>query len=314
MSLNHTRAEVTRAESDIADLGKRVSAETAKEADLIRKQAAINSSLNGKISPSQLSSKLRDLERVTKDMSRVQAAQADMQKRVSQKRSDLARYQDRLAREEAAERKKLDEEEKRRRSERDYYTRSLEAQMRTMRETEFTAFARPAPETEPDFDVFVSHASEDKDDFVRDLALGLQARGVRVWYDEFSLKWGDSLRRKIDQGLARSRFGIVVLSEAFFRKEWPQRELDGLVAMEVDGKSRILPIWHKVSKDEVRRFSPTLADKLAMNTVMSGMDEIVDQLVALVGPADDGLMQASLTPSVPEAIDPVPPQADDRIR
>jgi len=290
LSLNHTRAEVTRAESDIADLGKKLSVETAKEADLIRKQADINSSLNGKVSPSQLSSKFRDRERVTKDLSRVQAAQADLQKRVFQKRSNLARHQDRLAREEAAERKKLDEEEKRRRSERDYYTRGLEARMQAMRETESTALARPAPEAEPNFDVFISHASEDKDGFVRGLASALQARGVRVWYDEFSLKWGDSLRRKIDQGLARSRFGVVVLSEAFFRKEWPQRELDGLVALEVDGKSRILPIWHKVSKDEVRRFSPTLADKLAMNTTMSDMDEIVDELVALLGPTDDGLI------------------------
>ena len=286
LSLNYARTEVARAQSDIADLGKKLSAETAKEADLLHKQANISSSLNGKISPSQLSSKLRELEHLTKDLSRVQAAQADIQKRIAQKRSDLARHQERLAQEEGRERKKLDDEEKRRRSERDSYTRGLEARMRTMRTVEAATIAQLGPETEPEFDVFISHASEDKGEFVRELALALQARGVRVWYDEFSLKWGDSLRRKIDQGLARSRFGIVVLSEAFFRKEWPQRELDGLVAMEADGKARILPIWHKVSKDEVRQFSPTLADKLAMNTAMSGMDEIVDQLVTLLGPTD----------------------------
>lgn len=282
MSINSARTDVARAQSDIADLGKKLSAETAKEANLIGKQANINSSLSGKNNLSQVASKLRDLERVTKELSGVQAAQSDIQKRISQKRSDLARHQDRLGREEAAEHKKLDEEEKRRRSEQDLYTRGLETRTRSMRAAE-AAFTRLATEAEPDFDVFISHASEDQADFVRGLASALQARGVRVWYAEFSLKWGDSLRRKIDNGLARSRFGIVVLSEWFFRKEWPQRELDGLVALEVDGRSRILPIWHKVSKDEVRRFSPTLADKLAMNTAMSGMDEIVDQLVALLG-------------------------------
>src|SRR4051812_4935086 len=51
-----------------------------------------------------------------------------------------------------------------------------------------------------DFDVFISHAAEDKDSLVRPLALGLQDRGLSVWFDEFELRVGDSLRRKIDAG------------------------------------------------------------------------------------------------------------------
>lgn len=286
MSLSSARSDVARAQSDVADLGKKLAAETGKEADLLRKQAAINSALGGRNSPAQTASKLRDLERVIKDLGRVQLTQADIQKRTASRRTDLARYQDRLSREEALEQRKLDDEEKRRRVERDRYTRDLEARMRALRTAEQAERSSPAPSFERDFDVFISHASEDKADFVRDLASSLQERGLRVWYDEFALKWGDSLRRKIDQGLARSRFGIVVLSEAFFRKEWPQRELDGLVALEVEGVSRILPIWHKVSKDEVRRFSPTLADKVAMNTAVSGLDEIVGQLVILLDPVN----------------------------
>ena len=94
------------------------------------------------------------------------------------------------------------------------------------------------------WDVFICHASEDKDSFVRDLACRLQARGMAVWYDEFSLSVGDSLRRSIDQGLSMSRFGLVVLSKAFFQKEWPQRELDGLTQREVEGEKVILPVWH----------------------------------------------------------------------
>ena len=79
------------------------------------------------------------------------------------------------------------------------------------------------------YDLFICHASEDKDDFVRPLAENLRANHLDVWYDEFSLIPGRSIRQAIDLGLAKSRFGIVVLSTNFFNKEWPQWELDGLV-------------------------------------------------------------------------------------
>lgn len=77
------------------------------------------------------------------------------------------------------------------------------------------------------YDVFISHASEDKDDIVRPLANALGEYGLKVRYDEFELRIGDSLRRKIDRGLTSSRFGIVVLSEPFFNKGWTTYELDG---------------------------------------------------------------------------------------
>lgn len=79
------------------------------------------------------------------------------------------------------------------------------------------------------FDVFISHASEDKNAVVRPLAHALSSGGLKVWYDEFELKIGDSLRRKIDTGLAKSRFGVIVLSRSFFGKGWTNYELDGLV-------------------------------------------------------------------------------------
>src|SRR5215468_6161630 len=63
------------------------------------------------------------------------------------------------------------------------------------------------------FDVFISHASEDKDDLVRPVAAALQQNRVEVWYDEFSLRAGDSLRRSIDIGLSKCRYGVVVLSK-----------------------------------------------------------------------------------------------------
>jgi hypothetical protein len=132
-----------------------------------------------------------------------------------------------------------------------------------------------------EWDVFVSHASEDKETFARPLAAGLKKRGLKVWFDEFTLTVGDSLRRSIDRGLARSRFGVVVISADFLRKEWPQRELDGLVANETDGVKVILPVWHGVKSDQVRAYSPTLADRLATSSE-KGLDHVVRELVRAI--------------------------------
>lgn len=77
-----------------------------------------------------------------------------------------------------------------------------------------------SPDTAKEYDVFISHASEDKDDIVRPMANALVSEGLTVWYDEFELRIGDSLRRKIDRGLAKSRVGLVVLSHAFIAKGW----------------------------------------------------------------------------------------------
>jgi hypothetical protein len=128
------------------------------------------------------------------------------------------------------------------------------------------------------WDAFISHASEDKDDFVRPLAHALEEKGLKVWFDEFTLRVGDSLRRSIDDGLSRSRFGIVVISPAFLRKDWPQRELDGLVAREIDGVKVILPVWHNITADLVLKYSPTLADRLAVSSSRD-LEDVIAQLL-----------------------------------
>lgn len=133
------------------------------------------------------------------------------------------------------------------------------------------------------WDAFISHATEDKERFVRPLAEALSKAGLRVWYDEFALRIGDSLRRSIDKGLSRSRYGIVVLSPSFFAKEWPQRELDGLVAREIGGEKVILPIWHEIDVAVVREQSPTLADRVAVNS-REGLDNIVAKLLDVLKP------------------------------
>jgi len=136
---------------------------------------------------------------------------------------------------------------------------------------------------EKKYDVFICHASEDKETFVRELANALRQKDLRVWYDEFALTLGDSLRRKIDQGLANSCYGVVVLSEYFFLKEWPKKELDGLVAKETGLDKVILPIWHGVTKERVLSFSPILADRLAVSS-NKGMDIVVEEILRAIKP------------------------------
>lgn len=132
------------------------------------------------------------------------------------------------------------------------------------------------------FDVFISHASEDKEEVVRPLADALRKGGLSVWYDEYELKIGDSLRQKIDHGLARSRFGLVVFSKSFFSKGWTNYELDGIVTRSVSNQQVLLPIWHNVSKDEVISYSPSLADKVARSTSSSTIQEISAEIISLI--------------------------------
>lgn len=132
-----------------------------------------------------------------------------------------------------------------------------------------------------DFDLFISHASEDQQDFVEPLVERLEAKGFRVWYSETALKLGDSLRRSIGEGLKRSRFGVVVLSPKFLAKEWPNRELDALFSLEENGPRRILPIWHGVTQDEVVQSAPFLADRLAVDS-NEGLGVVVERIVEAV--------------------------------
>ena len=147
-------------------------------------------------------------------------------------------------------------------------------------------------EVTKDYDVFICHASEDKDDFVRPLAEALRSHHLEVWYDEFALDVGDSLSEAIDRGLATSRYGIVVLSPSFFRKRWPRRELNGLVARETgEDRAMILPVWHRVDRDEVLAFSPPLADLRAAVSA-SGISTVVEQLLKKLQPESDPLVVA----------------------
>lgn len=140
----------------------------------------------------------------------------------------------------------------------------------------------PLDRDDREFDLFLCHASENKD-FVRPLAATLAELGVRVWFDETAITVGDSLRESIDRGLVRSRFGAVVFSREFFAKRWPAYELNGLVSREMQGRKVVLPVWHpELTLEELMAYSPSMADKRALVGSQYSIRELAEELAALV--------------------------------
>lgn len=115
------------------------------------------------------------------------------------------------------------------------------------------------------YDVFISYASEDAD-FVESLVEELHKLDVKVWQDKLSIGWGNSIRQSIDRGLLKSRFAIAVLSKNYMEKYWTNYEVDGILNLETNTHKVILPIWHNVTLDDVKAFSPSLAGRKALET------------------------------------------------
>ncbi len=132
-------------------------------------------------------------------------------------------------------------------------------------------------------DVFISYSSVDKP-YVEPLVKALEASGISVWFDKTSMEWGDSLRSEIDRGLAACRYGIVVFSKAFLKKrKWTEHELNALFAKEELGKKVILPIWHRISREDLFEYSPAFADRLAKNSVADSHADIMESLLKMLG-------------------------------
>lgn len=270
-----TQSQIDRLNKEIASLRQAVAREVENEAKATAKLNRAQQGVQRASTQSALNSKLRELERVQRDLARINKKRADLDKKIADKTASLGPYNQRLAREQDVARKKAEDHQRRLLRDREQLERRISHHMTTQ---SIVAPLGRAVGQSLAHDFFICHASEDKDSIVRDLAVALKSRGKKVWYDEFSLRVGDSLRASVDTGLANSRFGVVILSKHFFEKDWPQKELNGLFGLETMGEKRILPIWHEISKDEVARHSPILADKIALNTSVKTAKELADEL------------------------------------
>lgn len=275
----YAESQLRQSQKKVVDIQKKIAGVASKIGGVHKKLSAARGSTS-KSAPTQVA-------KYQKEISSLEGNRAKLEVRLATAQEQSHKYSAKVA-DEAATQSKKDavKESKRLAAEKAAWKLdrdNLEAQLQSALRQKAALGRQADIGGVQAYDFFISHASDDKEGFVRAFATELENRGAKIWYDEATLKVGDSLRRSIDRGLASSRFGVVVLSEAFFRKEWPQRELDGLTALETtDGESRILPIWHKISKDEVASFSPVLADRLALNTSTKSIREIADDLMELV--------------------------------
>lgn len=277
-SLNQTKTkiakDIARKDDDVAKLTKKVN--DAQVAILKTK------------SQSTVASKQREIKTNTDRIQKLMQEKARLQKDMARNTEDLAKAETELSKAQAKEHKDAMDRQNKLLTEQEKITNQMRVdldQQIARLDTIMGQFFPDSSEENADLssienDFFISHASEDKDSVARDLANALIARGFKVWYDEMELLVGDSLRKKIDDGLAHCKYGIVIISPDFVRKNWTEYELNGMVAREMNGQQLILPIWHNISMDEILKYSPSLADKKALKTSDYTIEQMADAFSA----------------------------------
>jgi hypothetical protein len=135
---------------------------------------------------------------------------------------------------------------------------------------------------------FISHDFRDQDALVRELAIEMTRLGCPVWYAEFSLKVGNSLRESIERGLKETQKCIIILSKSFLsNKGWGKAEFDSVFTREIlEKKNIILPIWHNVEKYEIYEYCPSLLDKFALQSSL-GAKELAKRLADVIMKEDE---------------------------
>lgn len=278
MSVEQYQRTVNSLDKEIADLEKKKSALDKKAAEEAKKAAGIFIRKNA--SATTIRSKLKQRDNHLAAANKASAGSADLAKKIADKRKKRNDAAMRLQKEEAMERKKQDKAAKQ--MQQSYERRIEELQARSV--PSILPISRTEETTLPEYDVFISHAWEDKTQFVDEFVDELRKLGIKVWYDTSEIKWGDSMRARIDDGLKRSKFGVVILSPDYIKdgKYWTKTELDGLFQLEsINGKT-LLPVWHNLTKKEVMEYSPIIGSKLAMTTATMTPTEIAAELLPLL--------------------------------
>ena len=283
MSVEQAQRAVNQIDKEIADLEKKMADLVKKEADKNKKIGDINRSITKSTSPSTLNSKKRQAESYQKELSKILSDKASVNQKLADKRKRRVDACAKLQKEEIVQAKKVEKQQKNMQEIYECQIRELTEKIQKAESSVRSEKNIFDSETEAEYDVFVSHATEDKESFADEFVNILQQKfHLKVWYDAVSIKWGDSIRTEIDKGLKKSKFGVVILSRSYVSKYWTNYDLEGLFQRESNMKKLILPIWHNITKQEVQQFSPTLAGKMAMNTMFMTPDEIAEKLNELL--------------------------------
>lgn len=283
MSIEQYQRIVNNLDKEIATLEQKKVSFDKKAADQEKKAAGVSISKNA--SASMINSKKRQIERYSKESNKAKEQSANLMKKIADKRKKRNDAYSKLQKEQQLEIKRQNNLITNMQRDYEKQIEELTSKVLSFNEKQVAMTDTINEENEkPEYDVFISHAWEDKEDFVNDFVKDLNSLGVTTWYDKSQILWGDSMRKIIDEGLKKSRFGIVILSPNYIAegKYWTKAELDGLFQLESINGKKLLPIWHKLTKKEVMDFSPTIAGKLAMNTSSLTSKEIAEKMQALL--------------------------------
>jgi len=276
MSSSQYQKNVNSLDKEIADLEKKKAQNENDVAKLQKKIANAQKDINRTKSASTKASKAKQIDGWASELAKKQSSIAEYGKKIADKRSKRNSEYQRLQRALADEQKTLQKN----------YERTIENLTQKISVSDITSHVEEQNNYQDGekYDVFISHAWEDKEDFVDKFVTALEKLGIRVWYDTKKLQWGDSMRSKIDDGLRKSKFGIAILSPNYIAegKYWTKEEFNGLFQLESINGKKILPIWHNLTKNQVMKFSTMIADKKAMTTANMTLEEIAQALKELL--------------------------------
>lgn len=270
-------SDVKRLRDELVKLREQIGRESSTVANKRKSAANARAQASRSKSPSTVQSKLREAVRQESAAVASEKKRAELERKVASKEKALATAQGKSDKEQASAQKRAIDGLKK---QADQAARRFNAPL----ELEARPLVAAVEANEPvAYDVFLSHASEDKDEIARPLANALTARGFTVWFDELNIRVGQSIRREIERGIREARFGLVIVSEHFMAKQWTQAELDALWGKKLAAQDdSLLPVWHKVTYDEVQQGLPLLAGLHALNTSTMSIERIADLLAKTI--------------------------------
>jgi hypothetical protein len=292
MSVDMYQRSVNTLDKEIASLEQKKAGIDKDYANLQQKISSTNRSINAHTAPSSAASKYSQISNLTDQSSKKSIESAKLAQQIADKRKRRNDEYVKLQKAQTDENKKNADQQ--RQMQKNYETRISEITYQLSNQVRLSTrdmvVTSRNETTSEEYDVFVSHAWEDKESFVDEFVKSMEELGIKVWYDKAKMKWGDSMRANIDDGLRKSKFGIAVLSPDYIAdgKYWTKTELDGLFQKEsINGKT-LLPIWHNLTKKQVQEYSPMLAGKLAMTTATMTPQEIAMEMRRIL---DDTIQQ-----------------------
>lgn len=282
MTLSSIQSKIVQYQKELNILEQRLSKEQLKESGKLKDEARIRSSITKNTTTAIAATKNRQMENLRKEANNSKAEQARLTSAISKKRGDIANAENEYRKEDARLRVRQQAE----------YQSALDQQSTLIdsQRAQINKLIRRSPSRqevvrmdEKEYDFFISHASEDKAEIATPLYQALEARGAHVWYDDFEVHVGDSLRRSIDRGVAGSKYGILILSPNYIKKYWTEKEFNAFFAKGSARQENImLPIWHKITQNEVLKYSAMMADIKAFNSAILTIEEMADGFISLL--------------------------------